>query len=65
LIEKAEERFREKETVRLVKREYEVLDGEGERESLRRGRERGGAKVGAKIVVGGDVVDDEDDYELI
>lgn len=62
LIEKAEQRFKEKETVKLVRNEYEVLDGEGEKEVLRKGgrleRERG-----AVVAVG--TLDDEDDYELI
>jgi len=64
LIEKAEERFREKETIRLVKSEYEVLDGEGEKEVL--SFKRGGRKErGSGGVVAGGVVDEEDDYELV
>jgi len=60
LIENAERKWREKETVRLVRSEWEVLDGEGEREG-RRGRRAGVKDV---VVKGGGLGDDED-YELV
>lgn len=64
LIERAEERWREKETVRLVRCEYEVLDGEGEGVVVgKRGRKGGDGGVGGGGV--GKVVDDEDEYELV
>ncbi|KFY79526.1 hypothetical protein V499_01501 [Pseudogymnoascus sp. VKM F-103] len=37
LVEKAERHFRERETERIVRAEYEVLDGEGEKVKRRRG----------------------------
>lgn len=72
LIERAEQKWREKETVRLVRCEYEVLDGDGEREVVRKvGKVKGGgggrSLVGLKGVVvsaaGG--LDDDEDYELV
>jgi hypothetical protein len=54
LVDKAEKHFAERETERIVRREYEVLDGEGERVG-RRGRGRGGDGEGLEEVVEGEV----------
>jgi len=64
LIERAEQRFREKETIKLVKSEYEVLDSDGEKEVLRKGRkDRSGG--GPAMVMTAGAFDEDDDYELV
>jgi len=64
LIERAEQRFREKETIKLVKSEYEVLDSDGEKEVLRKGRkDRSGG--GSAMVMTAGAFDEDDDYELV
>ncbi|KAF2769635.1 hypothetical protein EJ03DRAFT_312006 [Teratosphaeria nubilosa] len=65
-LAKAVEKFEERETVKLVKNEYEVLDDEGESVGLTPVKSRG--KSYAKVVKevapsGGDM--DEDEYEFI
>lgn len=54
LVDKAELHFKERETERLVRAEWEVLDGEGER-MRRRGKGRGGEGEG----MGGEEVEGE------
>lgn len=56
-LAKAVERFEEKETAKLVKNEYEVLDNEGEKVGLSPVK---GRKAKAAVVP-----DDEDDYEFV
>lgn len=72
LIERAEQKWREKETVRLVRCEYEVLDGDGEREVVRKvGKVKGGggrslvSLKGVVVSAAGGLDDDEEDYELV
>lgn len=45
LVDRAEVRFVERETERIVKEEYEVLDGEGEVRRKTRGRSEGGREA--------------------
>ncbi|KAH9811178.1 hypothetical protein Tdes44962_MAKER05911 [Teratosphaeria destructans] len=65
-LAKAVERFEERETVKLVNNEYEVLDDEGESVGLTPAKRKG--KSYAKVVKevapsGGDI--DEDEYEIV
>lgn len=56
-LAKAIEKYEDKETVKLVRREYEVLDDEGESLGLspvKRGK-------GAKVTIGGE----DEDYEFV
>jgi len=64
LVEKAEQRFREKETVKLIKEEYEVLDEDGEGVVL---REKSGKKTSPKVKakVEKPLDNEDDDYELV
>lgn len=57
---KAVERFEEKETARIVKNEYDVLDSEGEVVELKKSKGKGKAKA-EKVVV----PDADEDYEFV
>jgi len=57
LVDQAEEKWRAKETDRLVKMEYAVLDREGEVLGKRGVKASGGAKKA--------VDDDDDDFEIV
>lgn len=71
MIEKAEQRWREKETIKLVRSEYEVLGADGEREVVKKGGGRkekagGGNSAAVKdVVVSPGGLDDDEDYELV
>ncbi|OBT69158.1 hypothetical protein VE03_02014 [Pseudogymnoascus sp. 23342-1-I1] len=56
LVDRAEERFRERETERIVRAEWEVLDGEGERMGRRGGKRSVSGERGEEVEgeVGGD-----------
>lgn len=57
-LAKAVEKFEEKETVKLVKNEYEVLDSEGESLGLTPSKKGKGKAKAA-------VVEEDDDYEFV
>lgn len=60
LVEKAEQHFRARETERIVRGEYEVLDGEGETVRAKRKGRKGSPKV--RVVEGADV---DGDWEAL
>ncbi|GAB7364572.1 hypothetical protein MBLNU230_g5379t1 [Neophaeotheca triangularis] len=61
-LAKAMEKYEEKETVKLVRTEYDVLDSEGESVGLAPASKKGKAKS-AGVVAG--VPDADDDYEFV
>jgi len=61
LIAAAEKKFQEKQTDKLVRKEYEVLDVNGEKETRKSKR----AAVGATKSVAVVTLDDDEDYELV
>ena len=63
-LAKAVQKFEEKETVKLVKDEYEILDSEGESVGLSSVKGKGKAKVReTRVIVA--VVDEDEDYEFV
>ena len=59
-LAKAVEKFEEKETAKLVKNEYDIIDSEGESVGLSPAKKEGKRK--AKIEL---VQEDEEDYEFV
>lgn len=64
LVNKAEEHFRSRETEKIVRREYEILNAEGEAVTGRR-RGRGGSGKGSPEIGVVKVVDVDGDWEAI
>lgn len=62
-LARAVERFEEKETVKLVRNEYDVLDSEGESVGFVPGKKGKGRVVGERAAAG--VPDADDDYEFV
>ena len=63
-LAKAVEKFEEKETVKLVKNEYDVIDSEGESVGLAPAKGKGKARaVEAPVLVR--AVDEDEDYEFV
>lgn len=60
-LAKAVQKFEEKETVKLVKSEYEVLDSEGESMGLSPVKYKGKGKAREMPVL----VDEDDEYEFV
>ncbi|KAE9370797.1 hypothetical protein N431DRAFT_344062 [Stipitochalara longipes BDJ] len=65
LVELAEQKWVSEQTDRIVKGEYEVLDNEGEKTVLAKGKKRGSPKQRATPVVVKSVVNEDDGFELI
>lgn len=65
LVELAEQKWVSEQTERIVKGEYEVLDNEGEKTALTKGKKKGSPKQRATPVVVKSVVDEDDGFELI
>lgn len=65
LVELAEQKWASEQTDRIVKGEYEVLDNEGEKTVINKGKKRGSPKQRATPVVVKSVVDEDDGFELI
>jgi hypothetical protein len=65
LVELAEQKWVSEQTERIVKGEYEVLDNEGEKTVLTKGKKRGSPKQRATPMVVKSVVDEDDGFELI
>ena len=61
-LAKAVERFEEKETAKLVKNEYDVLDSEGESVGLASPRKNAKGKERAVVVA---VPEDDEEYEFV
>jgi hypothetical protein len=64
LIEKAEEEFLDKQTERIVKEDYEVLDADGERVVLKSEKKRKGSPK-QKATKAQTNVEEDDGFELI
>jgi hypothetical protein len=65
LVELAEQKWASEQTDRIVKGEYEVLDNEGEKTVIHKGKKRGSPKQRSTPVVVKSVVDEDDGFELI
>jgi len=65
LVEQAEAKWKNEQTERMVKGEYEVLDNEGETTVLSKGRGKKGSPKQKVATVTKDVVDEDDGFELI
>lgn len=65
LVELAEQKWVSEQTERIVKGEYEVLDNEGEKTVLAKGKKKGSPKQRATPAVVKSVVDEDDGFELI
>jgi hypothetical protein len=65
LVELAEQKWVSEQTERIVKGEYEVLDNEGEKTVISKGKKRGSPKQRATPEVVKSVVNEDDEFELI
>jgi len=65
LVDLAEQKWASEQTERIVKGEYEVLNNEGEKTVLTKGKKRGSPKQRATPMVVKSVVDEDDGFELI
>lgn len=63
-LAKAVEKFEERETAKLVKNEYDVIDSEGESVGLSSTGKRGKGK-GKALRVAVSLVDEDEDYEFV
>jgi hypothetical protein len=62
LVEKAEKEWQSRETDKIVRDEYEILDESGETKIMTKGKgKKGSPRLRAQVVV----VEDEDDWETI
>lgn len=65
LVEQAEMKWKSKETEKIVKGEYEVLDNEGETTILSKGKGKNGSPKQKVSAVVANPVDEDDGFELI
>lgn len=65
LVEKAEEKFLDKQTERMVKEDYDVLDVEGESVTLKTEKKRKGSPKQKAAVIEPEPVVEDDGFELI
>jgi len=65
LVELAEKKWVSEQTERIVKGEYEVLDNEGKKTVISKGKKKGSPKQRATPVVVKSVVEEDDGFELI
>jgi hypothetical protein len=65
LIDKAEEKFRDKQTEQMVKEDYEVLNAEGESVVLKSEKKRKGSPKQKAATIETKLVEEDDGFELI